>query len=116
MNENHDTDPILLFPSILETKKEAAPVDIDLSISNCCNLSDECGGRPADGKEVEVIDLENDSGPEDNALPNSERKYVSFINLFSILIYSFSLPLFMTMVVSSYATINSGVNFLFFLF
>lgn len=74
MNENHDTDPILLFPSILETKKEAAPVDIDLSISNCCNLSDECGGRPADGKEVEVIDLENDSGPEDNALPNSERK------------------------------------------
>ena len=82
MNENHDTDTILMFPSILETKKDAAPVDIDLSISNCCNMSDECGGRLADGKEVEVIDLENDSGPEDNALNNSERKYVSLFNLF----------------------------------
>lgn len=81
MNENHDADPILMFPPILETKKEAAPVDIDLSISNCCNISNECGIRPADGKEVEVIDLENDSGPEDNALNNAERKYVSLTYL-----------------------------------
>lgn len=108
--------PYLVLNVVCHGSKEATPVDTDSSISNCCNLPGECGGRFADGKEVEVIDLENDSGPEDNALPNSERKYVSFINLFSILIYSFSLPLFMTMVVSSYATINSGVNFLFFLF
>ncbi|XP_059666618.1 uncharacterized protein At4g26450 isoform X2 [Cornus florida] len=73
MNENHDADPLLIFPSIPEIKKEAAPVDIDLSISNS-NSSDKYGRRGAAGKEVEVIDLENDSVHEHKASNNSERK------------------------------------------
>ncbi|KAK9269513.1 hypothetical protein L1049_001288 [Liquidambar formosana] len=74
VNENHDGDPIFIYPSISESKKEAAPVDIDLSISNKCNISNEYGRHAADGKEVEVIDLENDSAEEDKPLNNSERK------------------------------------------
>ena len=65
--------PYLVLNVVCHGSKEATPVDTDSSISNCCNLSGECGGRFADGKEVEVIDLENDSGPEYDASSNSER-------------------------------------------
>ncbi|KAL7186840.1 hypothetical protein ACSBR2_028540 [Camellia fascicularis] len=74
MNENPDPDSILIFPSIPEIKKEATPVDVDLSISNNCNISGKYGRCGADGKEIEVIDLENDSVQEDKAFNNSERK------------------------------------------
>lgn len=74
VNENPDRDPILIFPSIPEIKTEATPVDVDLSISNNCNMSGKYGRHGVDGKEVEVIDLENDSPQEDNALGNTERK------------------------------------------
>uniref|UniRef100_A0A5B7AK00 Uncharacterized protein n=1 Tax=Davidia involucrata TaxID=16924 RepID=A0A5B7AK00_DAVIN len=70
VNENHD---ILFIPSIPESKKEAS-VDIDLSISNNCNMTDKYGRRGADGKIVEVIDLENDSVQEDKGFNNSDRK------------------------------------------
>lgn len=76
VNENIDRvrDPILFFPSIPESKKEATPVDVDLSISNNGNISGKYGNRCADGKEVEVIDLESDSLQEDMAFNNSDRK------------------------------------------
>ncbi|KAL6999023.1 hypothetical protein U1Q18_000189 [Sarracenia purpurea var. burkii] len=74
MNENPDPDPPLIFSSVTENKKEATPVDVDLSISNNFNTSDKYGKHGADGKEVEVIDLENDSVQEDKAFNNSERK------------------------------------------
>ncbi|KAF5948947.1 hypothetical protein HYC85_014904 [Camellia sinensis] len=74
VNENPDPDSILIFPSIPEIKKEATPVDVDLSISNNCNISGKYGRCGADGKEIEVIDLENDSVQEDKAFNNSERK------------------------------------------
>ncbi|KAL6999021.1 hypothetical protein U1Q18_000187 [Sarracenia purpurea var. burkii] len=73
MNENLDPDP-LIFSSVPENKKEATPVDVDLSISSNCNTSDKYGKHGADGKEVEVIDLENDFVQEDKAFNNSERK------------------------------------------
>ncbi|KAI7981862.1 hypothetical protein LOK49_Contig11G00010 [Camellia lanceoleosa] len=76
VNENVDCvrDPILFFPSIPESKKEATPADVDFSISNNGNIylvnMDHC----ADGKEVEVIDLESDSLQVDLAFNNSDRK------------------------------------------
>ena len=81
-NPDPDPDPILIFQSIPESKKDETPVDVDLSISNSCNMSVKYGKHGADGKEVEVIDLENDSVQEDKAFITSERKYVSIIMFF----------------------------------
>ena len=78
-NENPVPDQILVFPSIQECKKEETPVDVDLSISNNCNISSKYDRRGADGKAVEVIDLEDDLVQEDKAFNNSGRKYVSLI-------------------------------------
>ncbi|KAL3508298.1 hypothetical protein ACH5RR_027699 [Cinchona calisaya] len=73
-NENLDTDPILIFPSGMENGKQAIPVDIDLSMSNHPRASDRYGKCSVDGKDIEVIDLENDSAQEDKDLNNSDRR------------------------------------------
>ncbi|KAL5577736.1 hypothetical protein UlMin_019435 [Ulmus minor] len=72
-HENHDGDAIIMYPAISEMKREASPLDIDLSISNS-NISGDNSRRPVIGKEIEVIDLENDSAPEDKPLDIGERK------------------------------------------
>ncbi|POO02905.1 hypothetical protein TorRG33x02_009660 [Trema orientale] len=72
-HENHDGDPIIIYPTLSEMKREAVPVDIDLSISNS-NVSGENSKRPVDSKEIEVIDLENDSAQEDKDLVIEDRK------------------------------------------
>ncbi|XP_052207346.1 uncharacterized protein At4g26450 isoform X2 [Diospyros lotus] len=74
-NESTDPNPILIFPSIPERQKEATTVvGVDLSISNNCDLSAQYGRHGSDGKEVELIDLENDSERADKVFSNSERK------------------------------------------
>jgi hypothetical protein len=72
-HENHDGDPIIIYPTLSEMKREATQVDIDLSISNS-NVSGENSRCPVDGKEIEVIDLENDSAQEDKNPSIAERK------------------------------------------
>ncbi|XP_004296113.1 PREDICTED: uncharacterized protein At4g26450 isoform X2 [Fragaria vesca subsp. vesca] len=72
-HENRDNNRVINYPDVSGVKKEAAPVDIDLSMSNC-NMSRESNRRTVDVKEIEVIDLENDSTPEDKAFNNAERK------------------------------------------
>ncbi|VFQ58717.1 unnamed protein product [Cuscuta campestris] len=62
VNENHDVDTDLIFPSIIESRKE--PVPIDLSMNNSCGIPDKYNNCGFDGKYVEVIDLENDSEQE----------------------------------------------------
>ncbi|XAR56855.1 hypothetical protein NMG60_11037476 [Bertholletia excelsa] len=74
VNENPDAGPVLVFPPIPERKKEASTIDVDLSISNNCNISKQYGRCGTDGKGVEVIDLENDSVQEDKAFNNLESK------------------------------------------
>ncbi|XP_038690573.1 uncharacterized protein At4g26450-like isoform X2 [Tripterygium wilfordii] len=73
MNESHHSDPMLMYPSIPEAKKEAAPIGVDLSISNSNLCSDYCL-RTSDGKEIEVIDLEIDLMPDDKAFDRLQRK------------------------------------------
>lgn len=65
-NDGFDANPLLVFQSTSETNKAPAPMDIDLCISNNCNISDKYSRRTADGKMVEVIDLEPDSAEEQN--------------------------------------------------
>jgi len=72
-NENHDNDPIHIYQSISRNRKEAAPVDVDLSMGNS-QMSGEYVRRVTDAKDIEVIDLENDSIQEDKAFHNAERK------------------------------------------
>ncbi|KAK2971953.1 hypothetical protein RJ640_004973 [Escallonia rubra] len=74
INDSHDANPVLMFPSIPQSKIESAPVDIDLSMSSNCNAPDRYGRHEANGKDVEVIDLESDVVQEDKTLDNSERK------------------------------------------
>lgn len=71
LNENHHSDPTRMYPSV--PKREATPVDIGLSMSNSSMVS-EYSRRQSDCKEIEVIDLEDDSVQENKANDNSERK------------------------------------------
>ncbi|XP_062013746.1 uncharacterized protein At4g26450 [Rosa rugosa] len=72
-HESRDSNSVINYTDVSGVKKEAAPVDIDLSMSNC-NMSRESSRRPVDVKGIEVIDLENDCIPEDKAFNNAERK------------------------------------------
>ncbi|KAF8409827.1 hypothetical protein HHK36_005906 [Tetracentron sinense] len=74
MTENDNGDQVLDFPSILESRKEDALVDVDLSISNNCNRSYDYDKHSTDAKEVEVVDVADDSVKEDKASDISERK------------------------------------------
>ncbi|KAK4278511.1 hypothetical protein QN277_016348 [Acacia crassicarpa] len=73
LHDNHDDDPILIYPSISETKKETEPVDIDLSISHA-SVSGAFSTCATGSKEIEIIDLESDSGQEGRPADNKERK------------------------------------------
>ncbi|XP_023736856.1 uncharacterized protein At4g26450 isoform X1 [Lactuca sativa] len=67
VNENnHDTNKVIAFPAISQTKQEPVTVDFDLSMTNT--------RRGADGKEVEIIDLDCDSVQDDKDFNNSERR------------------------------------------
>ncbi|KDP29508.1 hypothetical protein JCGZ_19221 [Jatropha curcas] len=74
INDNHCNDPVLVYRSIAAKKKEAEQIDVDLSMSNS-NLSGEYPRSTENGKNIEVIDLENE---EDNAFDNSQRKEIPF--------------------------------------
>ncbi|KAF4349124.1 hypothetical protein F8388_024392 [Cannabis sativa] len=82
---NHDCDAatVNMYQSISERRREAKPMDIGLSMSNCNNnnnnnnvVSGESSKRPQSDhhKEIEVIDLENDSAQEDKDLVMEDRK------------------------------------------
>ncbi|KAF5461262.1 hypothetical protein F2P56_021073 [Juglans regia] len=72
-NENHDNDPIHIYHSVSRNRKEPAPIDVDLSMSNT-KISGEYSRHVTDAKEIEVIDLENDSALEDKAFHDAARK------------------------------------------
>ncbi|WCJ27627.1 hypothetical protein M5689_009358 [Euphorbia peplus] len=73
INDNHCNDHILMYPPITASKTEASHIDIDLSMSNS-NLSGEYTRCTGNGKNIEVIDLDNDSTEEDKAFDNSQRE------------------------------------------
>jgi hypothetical protein len=87
MNDTHRSDPVLTHPSIMTIGKQAPQVDIDLSMSNS-NISGEYTRHMTDGKQVEIIDLENDT-LEDKDFDSSQRKYVPFIIIPSLCSYMF---------------------------
>lgn len=76
MNDNHHSVPSLMYAI---PKNEAPPVDVALSMSNS-NVSGECSRQISNDKAIEIIDLDNDSAPEDDKVIDiSDRKYVSLI-------------------------------------
>uniref|UniRef100_M1ASL5 Uncharacterized protein n=1 Tax=Solanum tuberosum TaxID=4113 RepID=M1ASL5_SOLTU len=74
VNENHDADPVHIFPLITEGVKQEAPVDIHLTMSSNSDITSNYAKSSFDGRDVEVIDLENDSEQEEKAFNNPERK------------------------------------------
>lgn len=74
VNENHDADPVHIFPVITEGVKQEAPVDIHLTMSSNSNITSNYAESSFDGRDVEVIDLENDSEQEEKAFNNPERR------------------------------------------
>ncbi|KAL2475923.1 Uncharacterized protein Adt_36659 [Abeliophyllum distichum] len=73
LNGNHHVDPVLTVLSLAGTGKQAAPIDVELSMSNNCNELNKYGKQGVDGKDIEVIDLENDFAQEDKTDINQER-------------------------------------------
>lgn len=80
VHENHVDHPILIYPPVTKTKK-SVPVDIDLSMSHA-SASGKFTAHTTSGKEIEVIDLENDSIQEEKSVDNMERKYCFFFPYF----------------------------------
>lgn len=76
VNENHDADPMLVFPSITQTGKAALPIDIDLSMGNNGNVSNKISKHSVNEKDIEVIDLEKESAHEDKTFGNPDRRLV----------------------------------------
>ncbi|GFP99137.1 uncharacterized protein at4g26450 [Phtheirospermum japonicum] len=74
VSENHDGGRVLVFPSVMQMGKVETPIDVDLSISNNGNLPSKNGKNVIDANEIEVIDLEKDSAPEDKTFSDSERR------------------------------------------
>ncbi|XP_054796782.1 uncharacterized protein At4g26450 isoform X2 [Prosopis cineraria] len=73
LHDNHEDDPILIYPSISETKKGTEPVDIDLSISHA-SVSSGFSTCATGSKEIEIIDLESDSVQEGRPADIKDRK------------------------------------------
>ncbi|XP_062079103.1 uncharacterized protein At4g26450 [Humulus lupulus] len=73
-HENRESDPVIMYRTLSERRREAKPVDVDLSMNNSNNVSGESSKRPSDHKEIEIIDLENDSAQEDKDLVMEDRK------------------------------------------
>lgn len=74
VSENHDVDPMLVFPSITQTGKAAKPIDVDLSMGNNGNMPNKISKQSANDKDIEVIDLEKDSAHEDKTFGNPDRR------------------------------------------
>ncbi|KAL9680285.1 hypothetical protein QQ045_018163 [Rhodiola kirilowii] len=73
INENHDGSQMMFFSSISEIKKEPLPVTGGLSVCDDSHLSHNCNTFAAHGKEVELIDLENDF-PSDGAFRAGKKR------------------------------------------
>lgn len=75
VHDNHVDHPVLIYPPpVSETKKAVGPVDIDLSMSHA-GVSGKFSTHATNGKEIEVIDLENDSIQEERPIDSMDRKY-----------------------------------------
>ncbi|KAI4320868.1 hypothetical protein MLD38_034307 [Melastoma candidum] len=72
-HDNNDRDPIFIYPSVSAVKKNDSPIDIDLSIYNPVK-SVESSTNMADGRGMEIIDLDGDSAPEQKTLSVTERR------------------------------------------
>ncbi|XP_061349316.1 uncharacterized protein At4g26450, partial [Gastrolobium bilobum] len=73
VHENHVDHQVLSFPLPVSETKKAIPVDIDLTMSRA-SVSSKFSTCATSGKEIEVIDLENDSTQEEKSIDNIERK------------------------------------------
>ncbi|KAK4420604.1 hypothetical protein Salat_2010900 [Sesamum alatum] len=74
VNQNHDADSVLIFPSSSETQKEATPINVDLCMSNNCNLPKRHGNHETNDTDIKVNDLESDSAQEHQTSSNPERR------------------------------------------
>ncbi|GAA0150693.1 hypothetical protein LIER_09574 [Lithospermum erythrorhizon] len=72
-NQNNANSTIVL-PHIRDSGKQEMPINIDLSMSNKNIASERFAKCGSNGKEIEVIDLENDSLHEDKVFNCSERR------------------------------------------
>ncbi|KAK4398697.1 hypothetical protein Sango_1345200 [Sesamum angolense] len=59
----------------------ATPIDVDLSMGNNGNLPNKNGKHAVNDDDIEIIDLEKDTGPEDKTVNNPERRGDMFTDL-----------------------------------
>ncbi|KAG5034687.1 hypothetical protein AAZX31_04G108200 [Glycine max] len=74
VHENHVDHPVLLYPPAVSETKKAVPIDIDLTMSHA-SVSGKFNTHATNGKEIEVIDLENDDSiQEEKSINSMDRK------------------------------------------
>ncbi|CAN1354051.1 Uncharacterized protein At4g26450 [Linum perenne] len=73
IHDHQNNEPLPMYPPVVVPKKEAVDVDADSSISKA-KMPNEYIRHVSSGKEIEVIDLENDSPPQNEAVDNSQSK------------------------------------------
>ncbi|KAH1248263.1 Uncharacterized protein GmHk_06G017989 [Glycine max] len=74
VHENHVDHPVLIYPPAVSETKKAVPIDIDLTMSHA-SVSGKFNTHATNGKEIEVIDLENDDSiQEEKSIDNMDRK------------------------------------------
>ncbi|KAL2335839.1 hypothetical protein Fmac_010285 [Flemingia macrophylla] len=73
MHENLVDHSVLIYPPAVSETKKAVPIDIDLTM-NHASVSGNFNTHATNGKEIEVIDLENDSIQEEKSIDNMDRK------------------------------------------
>ncbi|CAA0815493.1 Unknown protein [Striga hermonthica] len=74
VGENHNAGRMLVFPSLMQSGKEATPIDVDFSISNDGNVPNNNSKNAINANEIEVIDLEKDCAPEEKTFSNPDRR------------------------------------------
>ncbi|XP_073055894.1 uncharacterized protein At4g26450-like [Primulina eburnea] len=72
-SENDNAERVLLFPSVIESGKKAAAVDFGLSMNNSSNVPNKDATLGVNNSNIEIIDLEIDSGQEDNIFGHPEK-------------------------------------------
>lgn len=87
VNESHPADSVLISQSFSDNGKEATPIDVDLCMSYNFNLPKTNSKHGIRDIGVEVIDLDNDSGQEDQIFSNPERRLVYVKSALAAFVY-----------------------------
>nr|GMC47354.1 uncharacterized protein At4g26450-like [Ipomoea batatas] len=78
VNHNCDADSVLMFPGTTDSGKQTAPVNIGLPMNENYDLTSKYSQCGFGGRDIEVIDLENDSEQDNKPFNNPQSSETGF--------------------------------------